>query len=476
MRITFTKTAMTVATATVVLLAACGSGAVQVGGPVTAPTQPTTTTTTTAPGTPSVTTQPDPTVDGDHLSAQIYFLANDGTSKSRQGPFLIPVDRQLPYEDWTVEGAINALLAGPTTEEAESESGISSSVPANSTLLGVTITGLTVDENFTPTTPGTAEINLSSGFESGGGTFSITSRLAQLVYTATSFGDVGAVRLLIDGQPVDVFSSEGLVIDGPMTRADFVDFLPSIMVEQPAYGEVVNGPVYVRGEAAVFEAVFHARLEAAGETLWEGIVETSNGTGWGSFDTAIPYDVDTETAATLTVWEFSAEDGSVINERTHQLILAPWTSTLENGCPTIPGIVPIGAGEPRFGEVELVQDLTGGVELTINEARFLSGQPAIDAAAAAGEEAPGGFYIQGISSSGRAQMMAEDAAVCLIPTTGTGGFLEDRGYVDMTLLTGSEYAAVYNDFNPNDWYSGGRWIWYTIDGDIITSVAEQYLP
>lgn len=66
--------------------------------------------------------------------------------------------------------------------------------------------------------------------------------------------------------------------------------------------------------------------------------------------------------------------------------------------------------------------------------------------------------------------------MCLIPSTGTGGFLEDRGFVDMTLMTAAEYAAVYNDFNPNDWYSGGRWIWYTIDGDTITSIAEQYLP
>ena len=463
---------LAIAMSAALLLGACGSGQVQVGGQVTTPAQPTTT--TTAPGSSPVTTRPAPVLEGDHLSARVYFLADDGESKNRPGPFLIPVDRQLPFEAWNVEGAINALLAGPTAEEAASS--ISSSVPANSTLLSVSITGLSVDGDLSPITPGVAEINLSSGFESGGGTFSITSRLAQLVFTATSFGDVGSVSLLIDGEPVDVFSSEGLVIDGPMTRDDFADFVPNILVEQPAYGETVTGPVYVRGEAAVFEAVFQARLEANGATIWEGIVETSNGTGWGSFDTAIPYNVSTQTPATLTVWEFSAEDGSVINERTHELVLDPWASTLENGCPTIPGIVPMGSGDLRFGEVTLVQDLTDGVELTINEARFLTGQPASDAAAAAGEEAPGGFYIQGISSSGRAQVVTANAPVCLIPSAGTGGFLEDRGYVDMTLMTPTEYAAAYDNPNPETWYSAGRWIWYTIDGDTITSIAEQYLP
>lgn len=471
----FTTTAIATTMSALLFLGACGSGEVQVGGQVTAPTQPSTTTTTTASGSSPVTTQP-PVITGDELSVQVYFLADDESTNSRPGPYLIPVDRQLPYESWNVEGAINALLAGPTAAEAGSSSSLSSSVPANSTLLGVSITGLTVDADQTPITPGVAEINLSSGFEAGGGTFSITSRLAQLVYTATSLGEVGAVRLLIDGEPVDVFSSEGLVIDGPMTREDFTDFVPNILVEQPAYGETVTGPVYLRGTAAVFEAVFQGRLEANGAVLWEGTIQTSNGTGWGAFDTAIPYFIETDTEATLTVWEYSAEDGSIINQRTHQLTLQPWTSTLENGCPIIPGIVAIGAGELRFGEVALVQDLTGGVEVTIDEARFLTGQPAMDMAAASGEEAPAGFYIQGISSSGSAQVVASDAPICLIPVDGTSGFLGDRGYVNLTEVTPSEYAAVYNGSNPSDWYSAGRWVWYTVDGDTITSIVEQYLP
>jgi hypothetical protein len=420
------------------------------------------------------------------LPITVYFLADDGESKTRPGPFLIPVERQMAIEADTLTGpvpplagAITALLAGPTDAESAGTPSIGSSVPTTSTLLGVTVGGPTFDENGTAIGEGTAEINLSSGFESGGGTFSISSRLAQLVYTATALHGIDAVSLLIDGQPADVFSSEGLVIDAPMTRDDFTDLVPNILVESPASGAVVAGPLWLQGTAAVFEAVFQARLEVDGTVLWEGMVETTNGTGWGVFDTAIPYAVSTETAATLTVWEYSAEDGSVINERTHHVVLEPWTSVTENGCPTIPGVVAVGVGDLQFGQVQQAQDLTDGVELIIDPARFLTGKMALEAATADGQEAPGDFYIQYIQTTGsspQAQVVADDAPVCLITIEGTGGTLEDRGYPGLERLTPSEYAAVYTDFDSTRWYSGGRWVWYTLDGDVITSVVEQYVP
>lgn len=470
----------TIAATTLLLVGACGSGQVQVGGQVTTPSEPTT---TTSPGSSPVTTAPTGIATQDMLPVTVYFLADDGESKTRPGPFLIPVERQMPIETDTLTGpvpsltgAIKALLAGPTDAESANTPAISSSVPNTSTLLGVTVSGMTFDETGAAIGVGTAEINLSSGFESGGGTFSISSRLAQLVYTATAFNGIDAVRLLIDGQPADVFSSEGLVIDAPMTRDDFIDLVPGILVESPASGAVVSGPVWLRGTAAVFEAVFQVRLEADGVVLWEGIVETTNGMGWGAFDTGIGYDVAVETPATLTVWEYSAEDGSAINERTHHLLLEPWTRVTENGCPTIPGLVAVGPGDLRFGVVQQAQDLTGGIELTIDPARFLTGELAQVAATVDGQEAPGGFYIQMVGSSSRPQVVASDAIVCLITTEGTGGFLEDRGYPGLERITPAEYAAVYNDSGSPKWYSGGRWVWYTHDGDVITSIVEQYLP
>ena len=47
---------------------------------------------------------------------------------------------------------------------------------------------------------------------------------------------VKSVVFQIEGQTVTVFGSEGIVLDGPVGRADYADQLPSIFVDRPAYG------------------------------------------------------------------------------------------------------------------------------------------------------------------------------------------------------------------------------------------------
>ena len=76
--------------------------------------------------------------------------------------------------------------------------------------------------------------------------------------------------------------------------------------------------------AAVFEAEFQYRLELAdGTVIEEGFAMTDNGVGWGSFDITIGFDVDQTQEATLTVWEYSAKDGSIQAERVTPLVLVP---------------------------------------------------------------------------------------------------------------------------------------------------------
>lgn len=107
-------------------------------------------------------------------------------------------------------GALLQLFAGPTA--AERRAGLSSAVPAGTRLRGVTIRG------------GLASADLSRRFESGGGSLSVSARLAQLTWTLTQFSTVRGVLLRLDGRPVRVFSGEGLILDHPLTRADFRSF------------------------------------------------------------------------------------------------------------------------------------------------------------------------------------------------------------------------------------------------------------
>ena len=93
-------------------------------------------------------------------------------------------------------------------------------------------------------------------------------RLGQVVYTLTQFPTVKSVLFQIEGQTVTVFGSEGIVLDGPVGRADYVDLLPSIFVDRPAYGAAIGNPARVTGSAHVFEATFLVTLlDGDGRTI-----------------------------------------------------------------------------------------------------------------------------------------------------------------------------------------------------------------
>lgn len=241
-----------------------------------------------------------------------YFLMDTTGEVTGPGPFLVPVDRAVKGEA-TVASALDALLAGPTADERSATPPISSAIPEGTELLGVTVDG------------NTATIDLSEEFASGGGSFSVMARLAQLVYTATRFEEVDQVTLHLDGEPVEVFSSEGLVLDQPLTRDGYVDVLPMIFLDVPAYGGELGNPARLQGVAAVFEATFWGTIvDADGEVLAEPpYLMTDNGVGWGVFDQTIPYDVEEPQWGAVILWDYSMETGEQTNVREYPVWLVP---------------------------------------------------------------------------------------------------------------------------------------------------------
>jgi germination protein M len=258
---------------------------------------------------------PEPVTDTDGpdvSKVRLYFIAPGGGNEGRPEPFLVAVERELPATPQIAHAALRALIDGPSSADQSLIDGVSSAVPAETLLLGVTI-----DDRV-------ATVDLSREFESGGGSFSMFSRLAQVVYTVTQFPTVDAVRFELDGQPVTVFSGEGIVLEAPVSRDDYLDLLPGVFVDTPPAGAEVSSPLRITGKAAVFEATFQYRLEAAdGTVLAEGFAMTDNGVGWGTIDSTIRYEVNARQDGTLTVWEYSARDGSIQSERTTPLTLLP---------------------------------------------------------------------------------------------------------------------------------------------------------
>ena len=277
------------------VLAACGSGSA--GGSTAGTTTAASTSATTAPPATTVTTAPVPTT----ISSNVYFVRNEVVN---------PVAREVTPPA-VARGAMTALLQGPSA--AERAAGLTSSIPAGTTLRGLRVAR------------GIAYVDLSSGFESGGGSVSMLTRVAQVVHTLTWFPSVHAVRFLIDGVAVSAIGGEGVIVDHPLTRADVEGQAPAILVESPLEGASASSPLVVRGTANVFEAVLHLRLvDDTGAVLAQRRVMATSGTGTrGTFSASLVFRISSARDATLTAFERSAADGSPVNTVSVGLHLHP---------------------------------------------------------------------------------------------------------------------------------------------------------
>lgn len=204
------KRSLPLIAALVLLTVACVPGGTTDAGPVTTQSS----SGTTQPGASS-TTPPEPdaptsttltTVPTDERFLDIYLI--------KDASYAVAVTRAVPVAPAVATNAMLALIAGPT--EDERDEGLSSAIPADTLLLGIVIED------------GLATIDLGREFESGGGSFGMLSRLAQVVYTLTQFPTVNSVQFHLDGEPVTVFSGEGILLEEPVTRGDYASLLPLV--------------------------------------------------------------------------------------------------------------------------------------------------------------------------------------------------------------------------------------------------------
>jgi hypothetical protein len=134
------------------------------------------------------------------------------------------------------------------------------------------------------------------------------TRLAQVVYTLTQFPTVQKVRFRLDGSPVNVFSSEGIVLDHPVGRSDYADLLPAIVVDTPAADDRIASPATVSGTANVFEAnVTIEILNADGKVVGKTFTTASCGTGCrGDYSVPVTYKVAKQQPGTVVVHDDDA--------------------------------------------------------------------------------------------------------------------------------------------------------------------------
>ena len=271
------------------LVASCGSnGDANSAGPVPSvdattndtteeiPTTSTDETTETETGTDSSTSK---------VTYQVWFADREG---------LFVTYRTEPATQRVGSAALESLLEGP--DSFEEGYGLSTAVPDGTQLLGLAIED------------GIARVDLTSEFESGGGSASMQTRLAQVVYTITQFPTVKGVVFSLDGEPIDVLGGEGIIIDHPLTRRDYAELLPAILVTSPALNQAVQSPVDIRGSANVFEANVGIQiLDENGDVIAETFTTATCGTGCrGTYRISVPYEVDHEQDGTIVVHDDDA--------------------------------------------------------------------------------------------------------------------------------------------------------------------------
>ncbi|NEP24082.1 GerMN domain-containing protein [Moorena sp. SIO3I6] len=132
---------------------------------------------------------------------QVYWL-NDVDNQIVLIPSSIPLNNKTLNKGQILESAFEGLLAGPTNGT------FTTTIPQGTKLRGVSLKSDGV------------HVDLSQEFTVGGGSSSMSGRLAQVVYTASSLDPNTQVWIEVDGKQLEVLGGEGLMLDQPLTRQD----------------------------------------------------------------------------------------------------------------------------------------------------------------------------------------------------------------------------------------------------------------
>lgn len=134
-------------------------------------------------------------------TAEVYWLKNQGNHIA-----VVPKSLDLPNssnQKAVLEQAFDTLLAGTTDPT------VTTTIPQ-----GTKLRSLDVRDDG-------VHIDLSQEFTQGGGSASMTGRVAQILYSATSLNPDAQVWIDVEGEKLEVLGGEGLELDQPITRKSF---------------------------------------------------------------------------------------------------------------------------------------------------------------------------------------------------------------------------------------------------------------
>jgi len=136
-------------------------------------------------------------------AAEVYWLDTESDRLELIPQPLNPTGSEANNPEILLTAALETLLDGPQ------DAAHSTTIPPEARLRGIEVKADGV------------HVNLSADFTTGGGTTSMTGRVAQILYTATSLDPNLPVWLAVESEPLEVLGGEGLMIRQPLTRQAF---------------------------------------------------------------------------------------------------------------------------------------------------------------------------------------------------------------------------------------------------------------
>jgi|GEM_PF-7056036 len=140
------------------------------------------------------------------LKVQVYWL-EDKNNQIALVPQYITIDQSDTPQN-SLKSAFERLLVGSNNPD------YSSAIPQGTKLLDLRVLGQNI------------YIDLSKEFTTGGGSASMTGRLGQVLYTATSLDNEAQIYLSIENEVLEVLGGEGIMVDQPLTRSNFEENFP----------------------------------------------------------------------------------------------------------------------------------------------------------------------------------------------------------------------------------------------------------
>jgi len=282
----------------------------------------TTTTTSTIPTTSTTASVTTTTTDATATTAVVLptwsrpvFLYQAPVSSFVGNPALVPVWIEVSPVDPDVEFT-EALAA----VDDDLPDGLENAIPSD-----VEILGLRFED-------GVWIADMNEAFLAGaGGLLADMTMLNQLIYTLIYPLPDAEVLFTVDGQPVETFGSEGLMLTEPVGRDEFLDQAHVINLSEPIV-ETDDGWI-VRGRANVFEATLALNvLDGSGVVTHEEFVTASCGTGcWGEFEVTLDPDLIVPGESSIQLFQHSAQDGSAVDVITVPVPAGGvWSVTLGN--------------------------------------------------------------------------------------------------------------------------------------------------